>query len=308
MSALFPVPVPDHDRFASRLKLPNHFLVTAEIEPPKGTDITNVLDCVSRFKGKVDAVNITDGQSAMMRACPLAVSRVVLEHGIDPIFQITCRDRNRLALQADLLGAAILGVRNVLLLTGDDPKAGDHPEAKPVFDVSSAQLMQVTKGLMEGKDMAGKELTGKPVFTIGAATNPGNPDLAKETEGVQRKRDAGAEFFQTQAVFDVEGFRKFAAAVKSLNVKILAGILLVKSAKMARYMNEHVWGIKVPESIIERFEKADDRKAECVKVTVELIKGIKDVAQGIHLYPLGWDELVPDILREAGIVQEVARR
>ena len=156
------------------------FLVTMEVNPPKGTDLSVVLGGVDRVKGFVDAINVTDGSGAIMRASSLAVARAVLEAGVDPILQMTCRDRNRLALQADLLGADILGIRNVLLLTGDDPKAGDHPEAKPVFDIDSATLMRVARTLSNGRDMAGGELSGAPRFCIGAAADPGAKDLDKE--------------------------------------------------------------------------------------------------------------------------------
>ncbi|MBI4355844.1 MAG: methylenetetrahydrofolate reductase [Candidatus Omnitrophica bacterium] len=287
-------------RFQDKLHTPQ-FLVTTEVVPPKGTDLSGLEKIVPILQRSADAVNVTDGSGAMMRATPLAVSHWLFKREIDPIFQITCRDRNRLALQADLLGASILGVRNILILTGDDPKQGDHPEAKPVFDVTSSQLMQVARQLEEGKDMAGKELTGAPEFCIGAAANPGNPKLDDEMSKCQAKMASGAEFFQTQAVFDIEGFRKFARAIAPLDAKCLAGILLLKSAKMARYMNEHVWGIKVPEALIDRMERAKDLRAECVEIAAELIRGIKDLAAGVHVYPLGWDELIPDVLREAGI-------
>ena len=287
-------------RFQDKLST-NQFLVTSEVVPPKGTDLSELEKVVPILQRSVDAVNVTDGSGAMMRATPLAISHWLFKRDIDPIFQITCRDRNRLALQADLLGASILGVRNILILTGDDPKQGDHPDAKPVFDVTSGQLMHVARQLEKGQDMAGKELTGKPEFCIGAAANPGNPKLEEEASKCQQKKDAGAEFFQTQAVFDIEGFRTFAQAVAPLKAKCLAGVLLLKSAKMARYMNEHVWGIKVPDTLMDRMERAADKRAECVKIAGELIRGIKDVAGGVHLYPLGWDDLIPDVLKEAGV-------
>jgi 5,10-methylenetetrahydrofolate reductase len=310
----------DHglERFEDKLgKKP--FLVTMEVNPPKGTDLAEILRAVERVKSLVDAINVTDGSGAIMRACSLAVAKAVLDAGADPILQMTCRDRNRLALQADLLGAAILGIRNVLLLTGDDPKAGDHPDAKPVFDINSAALMQVARGLTEGKDMAGKALAGAPHFCIGAAADPGAKDLEVETQKLKAKIDGGAQFFQTQAVFDVGRLRTFMERVRAsgpstrpgglaqdvapvgLHKPVLAGILLVKSAKMARYMNEHVWGIHVPEELIARFERARDAKAECVAVSVELIRAVRDVADGIHVYALGWEELVPDILKQAGL-------
>lgn len=299
--------VPETERFERRLgKKP--FLVTMEVNPPKGTDLSEITSAVERVRGLVDAVNVTDGSGAIMRACSLAVANVVLDAGIDPILQMTCRDRNRLALQADLLGAAILGIRNVLLLTGDDPKAGDHPEAKPVFDINSATLMQVAKGLNEGKDMAGKALSGTPQLCIGAAADPGAKDLDVELQKFKAKIDGGAQFFQTQAVFDPEGLRRFMERARPFGKPVLAGILLVKSAKMARYMNEHVWGIHVPDSLIARFEQAGDKRAECVAVTAELIRAVRDLADGIHLYALGWEDLVPDILREADVGRPAARR
>ncbi|MBI4342583.1 MAG: methylenetetrahydrofolate reductase [Candidatus Omnitrophica bacterium] len=285
-------------RFQAKLRK-KPFLVTMEVNPPKGTDLSEILRAVFAVKGLVDAINVTDGSGAIMRACSLAVAKGVLDAGVDPILQMTCRDRNRLALQADLLGAAILGIRNVLLLTGDDPKAGDHPDAKPVFDINSAALMQVTRGLTQGRDMAGKELAGTPTFCIGAAADPGAKDLEVETQKLKAKIDGGAEFFQTQAVFDPAKLGAFMQRAKPFNRPVLAGILLVKSAKMARYMNEHVWGIHVPDAIIERFERAADKRAECLAVTVELIRAVRETSDGIHLYALGWEDLVPDILKQA---------
>ena len=285
------------DRFES--KLGKKFLVTMEVNPPKGTDLAEIRAAIDRVRGLVDAINVTDGSGAIMRACSLAVARVVLEAGVDPILQMTCRDRNRLALQADLLGASILGIRNVLLLTGDDPKAGDHPEAKPVFDLSAAALMQVARGLSAGTDMAGKPLSGAAPLCLGAAADPGAKDLDVEMQKFQAKVNSGASFFQTQAVFDPPALQRFMERARAFGKPALAGILLVKSAKMARYMNEHVWGIHVPEELIARFERAGDKRAECVEVTVELIRAVRDSANGIHLYALGWEDLIPDILKEA---------
>jgi len=295
------------ERFEDQLgKKP--FLVTMEVNPPKGTDLSEILRAVERVRGLVDAINVTDGSGAIMRASPVAVAKAILDAGVDPILQLTCRDRNRLALQAELLGASILGIRNLLLLTGDDPKAGDHPDAKPVFDINSAALMQVARGLAEGKDMAGKALTGTPAFCIGAAADPGAKDLEVEMQKLKAKIDGGAQFFQTQAVFNAAPLRALMERAKPFGKPVLAGILLVKSAKMARYMNEHVWGIHVPEELIARFERAADAKAECVAATVELIRAIRDVASGIHIYALGWEELVPEILKQAGLDRPSARQ
>jgi len=317
------MPLPESQRFEGKLgKKP--FLVTMEVNPPKGTDLSEVLKAVEGVRGLVEAINVTDGSGAIMRACALSVAKAVLDAGVDPILQVTCRDRNRLALQADLLGASMFGIRNILLLTGDDPKAGDHPETKPVFDLKSSELMQVAKGLTEGKDMAGKELAGTPQFCIGAAADPGAKDLDVEIQKFQAKIAGGAQFFQTQAVFDPAALRRFMQRVRAfgpstrpgglaqdsapsgLHKPVLAGILLVKSAKMARYMNEHVWGIHVPEDLIARFEKASDKRAECVAVTAELIRAVRETANGIHLYGLGWEDLIPDILKDAKL--ETARR
>ena len=295
----------ESQRFESKLGKKS-FLVTMEVNPPKGTDLTEILAAVERVKRLVDAINVTDGSGAIMRACSLAVAKAVLDVGVDPILQMTCRDRNRLALQADLLGAAILGIQNVLLLTGDDPKSGDHPDAKPVFDINSAALMQVAKGLVEGKDMAGNALKGAPTLCIGAAADPGAKDLDVEIQKLQAKIAGGAAFFQTQAVFDPSRLRAFMERAKPFGKPVLAGILLVKSAKMARYMNEHVWGIHVPDELMARFERAADKRAECVAVTVELIRAVRETADGIHLYALGWEDLVPEILKDAKL--ETLRR
>ena len=288
-------------RFADRLNDRKRLLVTSEVVPPKGTDTGEVLQAVKALRGYVDAINVTDGSGAIMRASSLAISKLVLDAGVDPIFQITCRDRNFLALQADLLGAHLLGIRNVMALTGDDPKAGDHPDAKPVFDLTSAQLMQAARSMGEGQDLAGKELKGAAPFCIGAAADPGAKDLDTEFKKFEAKIAGGAAFFQTQAVFEAGPVQRFMARAKTYGQPVLVGCLFVKSAKMARYMNEHVWGIHVPDDQIARLERAKDARAESLAMMTELLTSLKDVADGFHFYPLGWDDMVPQALKAAGI-------
>jgi len=278
------------------------FVITSEIGPPKGTAIKEALEDAELIKGKVDAINVTDLQSSVMRLGSLAVCRLLKEKGIEPILQITCRDRNRLALQSDLLSASVLGIENVLLLTGDHTTLGDHPEAKPVFDLDSVQLIQVAKTLQEGRDMKGNELKGAPNFFIGAVVNPGADPLEPEVIKMEKKIAAGAQFFQTQAVYDIDLFKKFLENTKHLKAKILAGIVLLKSAGMAKYMNENVSGVHVPDALIKEISDVpkEGRPKKSIEIAVRLIKELKPLCSGIHLMPLGWDKLVPDILKGSG--------
>lgn len=277
------------------------FVVTSEIGPPKGTDL-EFLKEAEILKGKVDAVNVTDLQSSVMRLGALATCKLLVDMGVEPVFQITCRDRNRLALQSDLLSAYVLGIRNVLILTGDHTTLGDHPDAKPVFDLDSVTLLKVASGLMEGKDMAGNELKGRPEFFLGAVVNPGYEPLDLQLIKMEKKIKAGAKFFQTQAVYDLDVFEKFMKRVEKFNVPILGGIVLLKSAGMARYMNENVAGVTVPDKYIKMMSKADkkERPKVSIQIAAELIKGMKDLCQGVHIMPLGWDKYVPEVLRESG--------
>ena len=209
------------------------FIVTSEIGPPKGIDTSEILEDADLIKGRVDAVNVTDLQSSVLRLGSLVVCHLLKARGIEPILQMTCRDRNRLALQSDLLSAAVLGIENVLVLTGDYPSAGDHPEAKPVFDLGSVELLDVVKGLQAGRDMKGNILKGTPKFCVGAVVNPGADPLEPEIIKMEKKVEAGALFFQTQAIYDIELYKRFLDASKHLKTTILAGIILLKSAGMA---------------------------------------------------------------------------
>jgi 5,10-methylenetetrahydrofolate reductase len=279
------------------------FLVTSEIAPPKGTDVKEILEESVLIKDRVDAINVTDLQSSVMRTGSLATCRLLKEKGIEPILQITCRDRNRLALQSDLLSASVLGIENVLLLTGDHTKLGDHPEAKPVFDLDSVQLIQAAKILESGKDMKGNALEGVPKFCIGAVINPGADPIEPEIIKLEKKIQAGAVFFQTQAVYDIDLFKKFLDKIRYLKITLLAGIVLLKSAGMAKYMNENVAGVYVPDNLIKEMAAAskEDRPKKSVEIAARLIKELRPLCQGIHLMPLGWDKLVPQILDAASL-------
>ena len=277
------------------------FVVTSEIGPPKGIDIKEMLEDAELIKSKVDAVNVTDLQSSVLRLGSLAVCHLLKDRGIEPIFQMTCRDRNRLALQSDLLSAAVLGIDNVLALTGDYPTLGDHPEAKPVFDLDSVELLDVIRSLQEGKDMKGNPLKGTPKFCAGAVVNPGADPLEPEIIKMEKKIDAGALFFQTQAVYDVELFKRFLDAAKHLKTNVLAGIVLLKSAGMAKYMNKNVAGVFVPENLIKEMEETKDKSAKSIEIAARLIKELKPLCQGIHIMPIGWDKKVPLVLEAAGL-------
>ncbi|MFA4981847.1 MAG: methylenetetrahydrofolate reductase [Candidatus Omnitrophota bacterium] len=277
------------------------FVTTSEIGPPKGVDIKEMLEDADLIKGRVDAINVTDLQSSVMRLGSLAVCRLLKERGHEPILQVTCRDRNRLALQSDILSAYVLGIENVLALTGDYPSLGDHPEAKPVFDLGSVELLGAIRTLQQGKDMKGNALKGSPKFCVGAVVNPGADPLEPEIIKMEKKVAAGAEFFQTQAVYDIALFKKFLESAKHIKVPILAGIVLLKSAGMARYMNKNVAGVFVPDSLIKEMEETKDKAAKSIEISARLIKELKPLCQGIHIMPIGWDKKVPQVLDAAGL-------
>lgn len=278
------------------------FLLTSEVGPPKGVEAAHLLEDAEALRGRVDAINVTDLQSSVMRLGSLAVSIRLKEKGLEPVYQLTCRDRNRLALQSDLLSAANFGIENVLALTGDHPKLGDHPQAKPVFDLDSVQLIQAIRGLEQGIDMAGKKLEGVlPKFCIGAVVNPGTEPLEPQIMKMEKKIEAGAEFFQTQAVYDIKTFENFLSKIKHLKTTILAGIVLLKSAGMAKYMNENVAGIFVPDSLIKEIQETKDKQQKSIEIAARLIKELSPMCQGVHIMPIGWDKLVPKVLDASGL-------
>jgi 5,10-methylenetetrahydrofolate reductase len=275
------------------------FVITSEIGPPKGTHIQEMMADAELIRGRVDAINVTDLQSSVMRLGSLAVCRLLQEKGLEPIFQVTCRDRNRLALQADLLSASVLGIKNVLALTGDYASLGDHPQAKPVFDLDSVSLLGVIKKLETGTDMVGNALQGAPKFFSGAVVNPGGNPVEAQVIKMEKKIQAGASFFQTQAVYDVGAFEKFMKRVTPFKVPVLAGIILLKSAGMARFMNKNVAGVFVPEPLIQKMAKAEDRVKTSIEIGAELIRDLKGMCQGVHIMPIGWENKVPALLDAA---------
>jgi len=280
------------------------FVVTAEVGPLKGTDITEVEEVASLLKGKVDAANVTDQQSSVMRLGSLAVSHLLKQRGLDPIFQVTCRDRNRLALQSDLLSAWVLGIENVLAITGDVPALGDHPQAKSVYDLDSVQLLWVIRKLNEGYDMVGNELKGKTNFFPGAVVNPGadtEPAFELQLIKMEKKINQGAKFFQTQAIYDVDAFAKFMKRVEGFNTPVLAGIIPLKSAGMARYMNKNVAGVFVPDELIKRMAETEDKTQTGIEIAANLIKELKGMCSGVHIMAIGWEKKVPAILDAAGL-------
>jgi len=251
------------------------------------------------IRGRVDAINVTDLQSSVMRLGSMAVCHLLQEKGLEAIFQVTCRDRNRLALQADLLSASVLGIKNVLALTGDYASLGDHPQAKPVFDLDSVNLLKVIKTLEGGTDMVGNALQGAPKFCIGAVVNPGGNPVEAQLFKMEKKIKAGATFFQTQAVYDVGAFENFMKRVAPFKVPVLAGIILLKSAGMARFMNKNVAGVSVPEPLIQKMAKAEDRVKTSIEIGAELIRNLKGMCQGVHIMPIGWESKVPALLDAA---------
>ena len=278
-------------------------MLTSEIGPPKGIDVKQALEDAELIRGRVDGINVTDLQSSVMRLGSLAVCSLLKQKGFEPVFQMTCRDRNRLALQSDLLSAAALGIENILILTGDHTTLGDHPEAKPVFDLDSVQLLQVAKKLQQGFDMKNNKLQGDslPQFCLGAVVNPGADPLEPQIMKMEKKIQAGAEFFQTQAVYDIKVFENFLNKTKHLKTTILGGIVLLKSAGMAKYMNKNVAGVFVPDNLIKEIEEARDKVAGCVEIAARLIKQLKPMCNGIHIMPIGWDKVVPQVLDAGGL-------
>jgi len=281
----------------------NEFLVTTEIGPPKGADVSEMVDHIDLLKDKVDAINVTDHQSSVMRFPSLGGCLLVKERGGEPILQVTCRDRNRLALQADLLLAYSRGIENVLCLTGDSIDVGDHKEAKPVFDADSVQLLKMIRTMESGKDMGGEDLKGAPKFCIGASVHPEADFIEPQLIKFEKKVAAGAQFFQTQGIFDLGSLRRFMQYASQFNVRILAGIIVLASARMARYMNANVPGIIVSEAVIDELADVEKGKGleKGIEIASRLIETIKEenLCHGVHVMAVGNERIVPEILEQA---------
>jgi methylenetetrahydrofolate reductase (NADPH) len=291
------------NRFRTACTTPGEFIITAEVAPPKGGDMTHTLAMAELLKNRVHAINITDGSRAVLRMCPLAVSAIFVQHGIEPICQIACRDRNLIGLQADIMGAQALGIRNVLALTGDPVKAGDYPKAKSVFDFESVRLLQAIHKMNNGIDWNDKPLTdGVTDLFAGAAVDPQCPSWSGLQSRFEKKLAAGAQFFQSQLITDFELLDKFMNQIASgCNKPILAGIFLFKSAKNAEFIKKNVPGVHIPQETIDRLAKAPQPLQEGIKIAAEQVKLARQLCQGVHMMAVKREDLIPQILDLAGI-------
>ncbi|MCL5257307.1 MAG: methylenetetrahydrofolate reductase [Chloroflexi bacterium] len=286
-----------------------HFAVTAELGPPKSADAKVIHDKAETLKGNCDAVNITDNQTAMVRMSSIAAGTIALQHGLDPVIQMTCRDRNRICMQSDLLGAYALGVRNVLCLSGDHQRFGNHPQAKNVYDVDSMQLIRMVKNMRdEKKFQCGEAIKVEPRFFIGAAANPFADPFEFRPIRLGKKVAAGADFAQTQLVYNVEKFINFMEIVRKMGIHekiyILPGVGPIKSGKAAEMMATTVPGLEVPDEIVQRMKKAEDPKAEGISICLEIIDRVRQIpgVAGIHIMAIEWEKAVPDIVQRAGLL------
>lgn len=281
------------------------FVITAEVGPPKGCHPDELIEVADKYLKNVHAINVTDNQSSVMRLGSLAVCKLLKDAGHNPIFQMTCRDRNRLALQSDLLSAAALGIDNVLALTGDHTFIGDHPGAKPVFDLDSASLLHTMSTLESGKDLAGLALDGEPPkYAKGAVVSPCSDSVDAQLVKMERKIAAGAEFFQTQAVFDSEQFLKFMEKAKEFGKPVQLGIIIPKNVGMCRFMDNNVAGISIPDYIFDELKKDKERTKSGeagVEIAAKIIRECKDACEGVHVMTLGWEDKIPSLMAQSGL-------
>lgn len=279
----------------------NEFVITAEITPPKGPDTARFIEKLIELKPLVDAVNFTDNPSAKMKLCSLAACKISLEIGIEPVFQMTCRDRNRIAIQSDLLGAHALGIRNLLVMTGDHPIWGDHKEAKPVYDIDSSILVKLVNNLNVGLDIYGNKLNGETDFYVGAVINPNCEPLMPQLMRFEQKLQMGAKFFQTQMIFEIERLEKFIEYASKFNdIKVIVGVIIIKNKKMLKYIAEKVPGVVVPNWLIEKvmIMSEDDIEKFGIEYASDLILEIMDrqLASGVHIMAISRAEEVKKLL------------
>ena len=279
----------------------NAVTVTAELNPPKGTDLGGLFSAAESLKPRIAAFNLTDSAASRMTMAPIAAAHLLRDRGIESTLQIAGRDRNRLAIQADMLAAHALGVENLVCMTGDPPSGGDHPDAKAVFDLGAEDILRAASSLEAGKDLAGNALKDRPRFYRGAVTNVAVPDLGKEVARMEAKIASGAQFFQTNAVYEPAGFERFMARCESFQVPILAGIILLKSARQARYMTERIPGVVVPDPLIDELARASGPAETSVRMASDIVRAVAPMCHGVHIMAIGWERYIPDVLEAAGL-------
>jgi len=279
------------------------FVVVTELQPPKGNDLSELYEYTELLKGRVDAINVPDLQNAIMRLGSLSVCTLLKAKGMEVIFNLSCSDRNRLALQSELLNASALSVKNLLLLQGDHPSIGDHFEAQAVFDLDVMGLLGAAKRLQEGYDLMGNDLKGKPQFCVGTQVNAAAKGhvLDLEVMDIEKKIRMGVDFFFTNSIYDVSLLEPFVKKVVHFKVPIIAGVTLLKSVGMARYVNKHVEGASIPDSIIDQLMKASDKQKAGIEIAGALIKELRPLCQGVQIIPIGWEKQIPALLDYAGL-------
>jgi len=283
------------------------FLVTTEEPLPKGADLTSFLRRTQHLAGLVDAISLTEASGAVMTMSPIGAVPAILAQGHHPILQITCRDRNRIALQADLLAASALGVTAVACMAGDAIADGDHPGASPVYDLDTPALLRALRGLRdEGHDLAGNRLNGSPAFCLGAVVNPGADDLDDELRRMEAKVEAGAQFFLTQAVYDSPAFERFMSHADRFQTPVLAGYIVPKSGDMARRLNQTLPGVQVPDEMIRLLDEVEDKAACSIELSGRIIERLAESCRGVHLIAVGWESRMPDLLAASGITRPPA--
>lgn len=279
----------------------NDFTLTAELNPPKGTGLRALLETGEALRHLVTAFNLTDSAASRMTMAPMAVAHLLADRDIESTLQIAGRDRNRLAIQADMLAAHVLGAANIVCMTGDQPSAGDHPDAKAVFDLGAEDILNAARSLASGRDLAGNSVKDGPRFYRGAVVNVAVPDVGKEIARMEAKIEAGAQFFQTNAVYEPSGFEAFMKRVEHLDVPVLAGIILLKSARQARYMTERIPGVVVPDRLTEALERAGNVVETSVGLTGALVRNVAPMCQGVHIMAIGWERRIPAVMEAAGM-------